>query len=298
MIKKLVIIMLLVSAISRVYADDLGDRLGRFAADNAEGYLQPLVNILGASLNSSTFNCAKVLQPARPGIRISGIVIPISNTDKKFTAKPPEGLDYVNWGNEQVRTATIFGKEGKRLGTEEYGLDMPKGLDLDIIIAPQATLSLGLPFGNEAMFRFIPPVKIHDKIGNLSMWGVGLKHSIDQYLPNIIPIDIAVQGMYQNMKVGDLIKVNSIAVDAMVSKKLSLLTFYGGLGFEETSFKVEYDYKPFEETNARKIELDMKTDNNVKATLGMRVNVMYVHLFADYTIANDSMFSFGMGLGF
>ena len=45
MIKRLVIIMLLVSVASGVYSDDLGDRLGHFAADNAEGYLQPLENI-------------------------------------------------------------------------------------------------------------------------------------------------------------------------------------------------------------------------------------------------------------
>jgi hypothetical protein len=296
-------------------ASSLEDRLGDFAEINAEGFLQPLTNVVGAALNSGLFTTAEVLKPLNFSFKISAVIVPISNADKTFIAVVPDGEEYADWGIEPVQTATIFGSEGKRLGTAEAGMDAPDGFDLSTIIVPQASLSVGLPLGSEIMLRFLPSINIDDDLGNLSFWGIGLKHSICQYLPDIIPIHLAVQGEYQSMKIGDIIDINTLAFNAQISKNLAMLTFYGGLGWEQTNFEARYTYNQQSEliitdpetgeeigrepvTVERPIFLDMKADNDIRATIGMKISFPFVNLFADYSIANTSSFNVGFGIGF
>jgi hypothetical protein len=60
-------------------------------------------------------------------------------------------------------------------------------------------LELDLPFGTELKVRFIPKINIKD--GNVSLWGVGLLHSIMQYLPGnkLLPFDVSLFGGYTKL---------------------------------------------------------------------------------------------------
>ena len=311
MIKRLVIIMLLVFALSGVYANDLGDKLRDFSGDNAKMYLQPLVNTIGAALNSSSFTTAKVLDPFLPSLKVSAIIVPISNSYMTFMAVPP---DYDGWeGEVPVETATVFGKKGNRLGNEEIGFYMPDGFDITTAVLPHASLSLGLPFGNELMIRYLPRVDVPVDMGKkLTFWGVGLKHSIDQHLPNIIPIHLAVQGIYQSLKISDLIDVETLVFNTHVSKNIAMLTFYGGLGWENTKLEARYTYEQrieveieYEgetisvlETHEIPMVLKMEAENSFKTTLGLRINFWAMNVFADYSVANNNSFNVGFGIEF
>jgi len=82
---------------------------------------------------------------------------------------------------------------------------MPNGGNLTAIPMLIPQVLVGLPAGNELMLRIFPKVKISEDIGDLSFWGIGVKHSISQYIP-LVPIDLAVQAVYQQMKAGDISK--------------------------------------------------------------------------------------------
>ncbi|NOZ47689.1 MAG: hypothetical protein GXO79_13045 [Chlorobi bacterium] len=61
--------------------------------------------------------------------------------------------------------------------TELKGFEVPVGLPL-----PTINLGIGLPKGFELVGRFVPNTAIGD-LGNLGLWGIGLKHDFLQWLP-------------------------------------------------------------------------------------------------------------------
>jgi hypothetical protein len=138
----------------------------------------------------------------------------------------------------------------------------PKGIDWKYVPVPTAQIGIGLPFGTELKFRFIPKIKIQD--GDISLWGVGILHSIMQYIPGnkLTPFDVSVFAGYTQLQgnvplgldpdpaVGQAyvtyntatsfndqnlnIKVKSLNISAIGSVNLKVITFYGGLGYCNT----------------------------------------------------------------
>ncbi len=117
--------------------------------------------------------------------------------------------------------------------------------------------------------RFIPKINIKD--GNVSLWGVGLVHSLIQYLPGnkLLPFDVSLFGGYtkltanvplglepdpsvhqtyttpyntstafsnQNLK----ITVGALNVSAIASLNLPVITFYGGVGYCKTRTTMDF----------------------------------------------------------
>jgi hypothetical protein len=164
---------------------------------------------------------------------------------------------------------------------------------------------LGLPAGNELMIRGFPKYEISKDVGDVGFWGVGLKHSISQYIP-LVPIDIAVQGVYQSLYVGDIIELSNLAFNAEISKRLLVWTLYGGLGFEQTKLKTEYETEIMvynEDSNAfvsepLDIDFEIEGDNNFRTTFGIRYSLILLKLYADYTISKYSVFNVGIGISF
>ncbi|MCK9330638.1 MAG: hypothetical protein PHY08_00185 [Candidatus Cloacimonetes bacterium] len=279
MIKKVLLIVFIVSLFNFLSADYIEDKLSQMLEENANGYLQPLANTMGAGLNSGYFNTAKVLKTLRPSVMIGAAFIPIPSNEKKFNAITPTST---------VETSTIFGNNGNN--------GFPEGTDLNIAAVPTVSFSLGLPKGNEIMLRGFPPIKITDDIGNISLWGVGFKHSIDQYLTKLFPIDWSIQAVYQQLTVGDIVDVNTLAFNMQASKKLLFLTPYCALGYEKAQLKAKYTYD--DGLIQEEIKLKLDAENDIKATVGLRYSILILDIFADYSLANTSTFNIGVGASF
>jgi len=128
-----------------------------------------------------------------------------------------------------------------------------------------------LPFINDVSFRYSPKVSVSGF--DASMWGVGIKHNIKQWIPVVkdLPFDAAVQAgytkfsmnydfpsnalitprdlvtspvtfddgstnasIYANQKM--VINANSLTANLIVSKKLLFITPYLGFGVTKSSF--------------------------------------------------------------
>lgn len=217
MLKRIINLLFFLMLAYFLNADVIGDRLEVFAKENAESYLQPLANSMGAGLNSGFFNTARVLKPFRPSVMLGSTIVMIPSGDKKFTAKSPSSELYY----DAEETATIFGKNGS-VFRSKFGsyndIRLPKGANLDMLAVPLATVSLGLPKGNEILLRGFPSVELSKDIGKIGFWGIGLKHSIDQYFTKLFPVDWSVQGVYQQMSIGDLLSLNTMEFNTQVSK--------------------------------------------------------------------------------
>jgi hypothetical protein len=246
-----------------------------------------------------------------PYLKLSMVLVPIPDSDKTFTAKSPVASEG-RWG--AVETATVFGNKGGRhpgLEQDEPGsfyppapYTLPDGADINIVPIPCASISLGLPFGNEIMIRALPPISLPDDLGKIGMWGIGWKHSIDQHLPHLFPVHLSVQGVYQSIEIADIIAIRAYELNAHASKSILMLTVYGGLGYEKTTIDVEYTYMernnpddPDDKT-PKPYTLDFEASNHFSTTIGARWSMGLVDFFADYTISNYNSVNFGIGIGF
>ncbi|MDD3050655.1 MAG: hypothetical protein PHR06_05860 [Candidatus Cloacimonetes bacterium] len=280
-------------------AGTLEKRIESLGKENAKLYLQPMINSFGANLNSGFYNTAKVLGTLKFGFFVNGSLTFVPTGDKKFTLNT-DGVPAGYIG--ATETATVLGDEGATLTYQDNSLKLPNGADISAIPFAMPQLHVGIPFGNELMLRFTPTFNISEDIGSFHFWGIGLKHSISQYIP-LIPIDLAVQGVYQQMKVGDILEFNATAFNAQISKTILMWTLYGGLGYEMTNMKAEYEYLPIvtgddaeEYLTPLKVNLEMESENDIRATVGFRYSILLAKFYADYSICKYPVLNIGVGL--
>ncbi|MBM3328605.1 MAG: hypothetical protein FJY67_03910 [Calditrichaeota bacterium] len=179
----------------------------------------------------------------------------------------------------------------------------PPGTDLPGagIVLPQ--VSLGLPLKTEVLLRYFPETDI-EKVGKLNFWGVGVKHSISQWIPvPMFGINISGQFAMQSLTIGDVIESNHTAFNVQASRTFSAiiisLTPYAGIGFESSNIKVDYTVtgsgNPALEGST--ISLDLDGDNTSRITGGVRLGMFGIlTLNADYSVGKYKAYSVGLGL--
>ncbi len=66
-----------------------------------------------------------------------------------------------------------------QLGTEQIKLKTPQGINQDIIIYPHLSANISIWYGTEFLIKFAPITKL--KKGDYQVYGVGLKHNLNQH---------------------------------------------------------------------------------------------------------------------
>jgi hypothetical protein len=299
-----------------------------------EAYMAPWINAFGAGLNGGWYNTAK---PHKFG----GFDITTA-INVGFAPNSAETFDLSTLGlsdNISPRSGsapTIIGPEdpGPQLTYSDpiYGYELatfntPKGTGWRYIPVPTAQVGIGLPLGTEIKGRFLPriPFNLNDGKfeGNVMVWGVGLMHSIMQYIPGneLLPVDASVFAGYTklNCNIGlDLqppdysnystynydsfdnqnlsITVQAFNVSAIGSVNLAIITFYGGFGYTKTStvLKLQGNYPTPELEGTTSVYKDtgVKTEEdfdaiNVENFSGLRANIGVRFKFAVLTIHGD-----------
>jgi len=144
-------------------------------------------------------------------------------------------------------------------GYQVASFALPPGTNWKMIPVPTAQIGIGLPMGTEVKFRYIPKIPIKD--GDVSLLGVGLMHSIMQYIPGskMIPVDVSLFGGFTKLQsnvpidlqpdnftdyttynTGSFSNQNMNAsvtawnISVVGSLNIPLLTVYGGLGYSKT----------------------------------------------------------------
>ena len=143
------------------------------------------------------------------------------------------------------------------------------------------------------------------------MFGVGVMHDVKQYIPGIkeLPFDLSAFVGYTSMKMdvgfnsndpdqkGEF-KSTATTIQALISKKLSVLTVYGGVGYNiaNTTLGVSGTY---DLGYGAQTPLNFKIEGNAsgpRATAGLRLKLAILTLHADYTLQEYNTLSAGIGL--
>lgn len=130
-------------------------------------------------------------------------------------------------------------------------LVMPPGQNLSNLIAIVPQFELGSLYGTEVLLRFIPPVELDSNVGKFAFAGIGLKHSLSQYIQDPY-LDAAIQGVYQYTSLSNTIGLtesklnataNIVSANLHVSRELfDFLEVYAGISYDKITVESKYEY--------------------------------------------------------
>jgi hypothetical protein len=234
-----------------------------------KAYAAPWANAFGAGLNGSWYNTAKPHALGGFDITASVNVGFVPSSDNTFDIAGLKLTKLTGAGS----APTVAGPDnsGPSLTYSESGITVasfntPPGTDWGLIPVPMAQVGIGLPLGTELKVRFIPEIDIED--GDISLWGIGLMHSIIQYFPGeeVLPFDVSIFGGFTkltaNVPLGLKPKAGAPSnyvtynpavdfnnqimnttiegwnISAIGSFNLPVISFYGGLGYSKSSTRI------------------------------------------------------------
>jgi hypothetical protein len=277
------------------------DHLSAYTGKNATGYLNPLVNAIGATLNGGLYRSASI---PKEGFTVH-LEFPImgmffSDDDKTFSAVTEAGFT----PERRVMAPTVIGPTDAVIVDGDAGTSFafPGGFDMGSFAITSPQLRVGAVFGTEAMIRFIA-FRIGDsEIGDIMLFGIGGRHSISQYFGPAPPVDVSASFFYQRFKLGenengdDLSLTNAYSLGVQASKTFPpVLTPYTGLYYSK--YKTDVTYQS--ETSGTEEMIDLEYDESmVQWTLGLVLELSIINVFGEYSVASTSSFSFGIGFGF
>lgn len=336
-VKILFVLILTISSSITSFAQNEDDLVRFLQAGKEDGgklitaYINPFVEGFSYALNGGWFHTAKVHKLGGFNFNFSVTPVFVPKSKDYFN---PESLDlttvvaFRNTSRPGSDAPTIFGPKNATeydvdIGGSIQTVDGPRGLGIRDAIkmapvgTPMAQIGVGLIKGTDLTFRMIPKSKLGKTEVNLI--GFGLRHDIKQHIPGIkmLPFDLSVMAGFTSFKgVSDLsgeftgsnqeavYKFNAFLLQALVSKKLAFVTFFGGVGYNgiKTTAKINGSYTFFD-GQASEFTLNNPysatfKNNSMRMDVGMRINILAFYLYGNYSLQEYSAVTAGLGFTF
>ena len=200
------------------------------------------------------------------------------------------------------------------------GFNIKKEIGIAAVPTPMIQLGIGIVKNTDVKLRFVPKQSVGSS--DIKMFGIGIMHDIKQHIKGIklMPFDLSALVAYNSVSgstdltsdgsggipessngVGKY-KFNSWVIQGLISKKISVLTGYAGVGYNlvDTKVDVKGDYTLVSESDVEvqvsdPVAIDFK-NNSFRLTFGMRLKLGPVYFNGDYTFQKYNTLSLGFGL--
>lgn len=332
--KQLICLLVMVSGFQAMAQSDINDILAAGLNDAEKfttDYLSPASEGIMYSISNGWYNTADAKPLAGFEISIIGNMASFKNKEDKkafeLNTADYENLKFVDGANSKLVSSALGDIEGVRVFVEdENGLlreefDLPSGLaaeGINFVPSGFVQASVGIIKATELKARFLPKIKTNDFA--MSMYGFGIQHEFTKHLPadKVLPIAISgvigfthldasydftntsiVAGQDQRLE----IDANTWVFQAVVSTRLPIINFYGGLGYlsgkSTTDVLGTYTVQsgPIQETYVDPFAI-VKNASGVTGNIGAKLKLGFFRLHADYVIAEFNTVSFGVNFGF
>lgn len=293
-------------------------------------YTTPFMNSLCLGLNQGWYNTAKAHKIAGVDLTITANAMTIPQSDLFFdvTKLNLQVVDLEPTSPGYPMAPTLFGPETEptfsytdsNTGVKETfvgpgGIDLEGNLKKNWLPVPMANLGFGLPKGTDLKIRFTPTINIGDD-SSLKLFGVGVMHDVKQWIPGIkmLPFDLSGFIGYTKFKLEShfdpvnnpdqygVFELNATTIQGVISKKISVLTLYGGMGYNlaksNLAMKGTYDINDNGQADANEVDpLDLKfAASGFRTTAGFRLKLAVLTLHADYTLQKYKCLTAGIGI--
>ncbi len=301
----------------------------RFSKD----YFAPLSEGVLYSISSGWANTADAKPLGGFEISIIGNMSSFKNKEDKkefqLNIADYQNLQFVDGSTSKNVSSALGDLEGVRVFVEaevagvpvREEFELPTGLSAEgLNFVPSGFLqaSVGIIKGTELKARFLPKINTDD--ASLGLYGFAIQHEFTKHLPadKLLPIAVSgligythLDGTYDVTNTGAVsgtdqkieLAMNTWIFQALVSTKLPVINFYGGLGYlrgsSTTDVKGEYVVQsgPFAQTYIDPFSIK-KDVSGVTGTIGTKLKLGFFRLNFDYTIAEFNTASVGINFGF
>ncbi|MGD9140482.1 MAG: hypothetical protein PVJ42_02990 [bacterium] len=285
-------------------ASELEDNLSVYSEKNATAYMQPLGDLIGTDLNSGLFRSARIPESGfRLSFEIPAMMTKVSNDDRTFRATTEQGF----FPEQTVDAPTVVGPGEAVIvdGVGDTQFAFPGGLSLNSVPLAMIQVRIGRLYGTEAIFRYISADVSDEELAKVKLFGLGLQHSISQYLERQLPLDLSAGFFWQSYKIGenqsgsDLIKGGAFTIGAQGSRQFGTemiyIEPYGGLALDTHSMEVSYESEASGEVED--VTLNLERSTNLHLTIGALFKIYYIGGYADYGFTGRNTFTFGLIIG-
>jgi hypothetical protein len=292
-----VCVVLVVALAAPAAAQTIEDYLSSYTGANATGYLQPLVDAIGADLNSGLYNSAAI---PKKGVSVKLELIAMTalfkDEQSTFTATTESGFS----PEQTVEASTVVGPEASTIisGDHDAQYAFPGGFNLQTFSLAVPQVRVGFTSGTEILVRFMAGEIGDTEIGDLKLYGGGARHNISQYFGEDFPVELAAGAFWQQFEQGgDLMQTTALSFGIQASKKVGVLESYVGLMAESTQLELKYTSNASGTPEDTEVSFDSGT--NLAGTLGIKVDAGIVFAFGEYHLTTTlNNFAFGIGAGF
>jgi len=300
----------------------------------AEGYTAPIGKTLTYALNSGWATSAKTHKKLGFGLTIGGAAPFVPDVDQVFT---PTGLTSLSvpygslstvfgeGGDQELNfsfSESVLGNEIEYEGKLSFPGGLKDELPLGTVPAPIVQASVGVVFDTDLLVRFIPTMEMQGS--TFSLTGFGLKHNIMQYFGPLdkLPLNVSVLaaiskasfeydlsdstfgGNSTNRKM--TFEADTFTIQALASIDLPIISAFAGLGYNagDSQFNVSGDYSiDYGITGIGprilKDPISIASDaSGVMGIVGARLNLLFLKIFANYTIQEYNTLTAGISFNF
>lgn len=277
-------------------SSQLEDNLSAYIGRNAEGYLGPLRNSLGAAMNTGLFMYPHV--PAtgfHVRLDLRGMLVNIGDDDRTFRATTDP-----SFGDEQeVDVPTVVGDtEGVTVMDDMTGavFTFPGGFDIDRFGFAAPQLTVGSIQGTELLLRWAAADFGDDaQIKEINFFGIGARHSISQWIPTL-PLDVSAHFLHQTLDIDeDFVEAKALTIGVVAGKSFGMLAAYGGLSLD--SIDLDASYEATVGGVPQEVDLDLEKKSSVRASFGATARLGFIHLNGEFHLSEQTSFGVGLGLG-
>lgn len=193
------------------------------------------------------------------------------------------------------------------------GLGLDEELPLNAVPSGMVQVGIGLIKNTDLKLRIIPKIESENEFA-FEMFGIGVMHDLKQWVPGFkqLPLDVAAFVGWNRMKATlfldeddsrqqAIFTTNGFTLQGLVSKRLSILTLFGGVGIANT--KTNFEMLGEYDTDAGNFSSDRgelpKFDfvsTGPRINLGFRLKLLILTLHADYAIQKYNTLTLGAGI--
>jgi hypothetical protein len=282
-----------------------------------DSYVSPYAKGFGANLNTGWFNTAKSHKKLGFDVSLNVAAAFVPSADQLFNVEDLTFTQLERISGNPV-TPTIAGEDvtntemgvywddPRTPGSNDvlFSFDLPGGTGFPYTPSPMVQASVGLIKDTDISLRFVPTVEVPGVDADLGLFGVGIKHGLNQWLPGgkLLPVDVSVQFGYTTFNAsagfdvtpdagadtynsypsttwdgqGIDMETTASTFNAIVGKTLPFISVYAGVGFENSTTTISTpgsypitspnpNYDPFSSDPAKNSEkIIEKIDEPVK----------------------------------
>jgi len=302
--------------------DEVDDLLRGGVADAQtliDAYLSPGVTGFGRGLNTGWAGAAKPHGVLGFHLRVGATLSRVPGSDRTFslTNADLETLALVDNGIDN--SPTIAGEDD--VSTYVFQLPsggtitMPEGTGFSFAPAPVVEAGVGVIRDTEVMLRLVPPIDFGEDYGEVGLFGFGVKHGLNQWLPGgaLLPVDLSAMVNYTRFNLDANLDdngnqtlewgTNAWALTGLVGKSLPVLSVYAGVGIEssatEVALKGTYEIEDDQGNSAPvddPLTVDFGSSTSLRALGGARIRLGFFAIYLEGTLANYASVTAGVGL--